>query len=114
MDAGTWVAVYAGVVATAALGWNVVRAILEQRTDVRLEVEHSDFIGVDEVVGYRIEVVARNFGPREVVEEAGFRFEPEDGNIGFGRPERPRQAAPSTRLHPLDHRSQLVPVQRQK
>jgi hypothetical protein len=85
VDAGTWVALYAAVVATAALAWNVARVIREQRTVVRVEVEHTPLIGDDGLVGYQIQVVARNFGPGEVVEDAGVQFEPkEDGKPGMG------------------------------
>ena len=84
MDAGTGVALYAAVVASGALGWNVLSAVRERRTDVHVEVEHGPEIGVDGWVGYRIEVIARNFGPREVVEDAGVRFEPEaESKTGF-------------------------------
>jgi hypothetical protein len=82
-------AIYAAVVGTISLGWNVWRGLRSERVDVRVTVETEPVLVLpekDRPAPYQLTVIARNYGATEErVDRIGINYnDPTQDEFGGG------------------------------
>lgn len=82
MDAGDWIAGYAAVVATGALGWQVWDKYQARRPQVEVKISYSILAYPTGGAGEAAHIEARNRGDLPVrVTSAGFKLQDGSGNV---------------------------------